>query len=87
MSLKDSDTNPNTTASSIAGDTPFDGRKKRSEATQLRKSVFGKKHRSLDESKVGLAFISQTCNRRGMLIALNHLRRMTLSAASGIYSA
>ncbi|KAJ9292882.1 hypothetical protein DTO271G3_8329 [Paecilomyces variotii] len=48
----DSDTNPNTTASSIAGDlTPLDGRKKRSEAFQLRKSVLGKKHGRLDESK------------------------------------
>ncbi|MCJ1290865.1 hypothetical protein MMC34_002407 [Xylographa carneopallida] len=48
----DSDTNPNTTASSIAGDNShMDGRKKRSEATQLRKSVFGKKHNRLDESK------------------------------------
>ena len=52
-SLKDSDTNPNTTASSIAGDAmQTDGRKRRSEATQLRKSVFGKKHNRLDESKV-----------------------------------
>lgn len=50
---KDSDTNPNTTASSVAGDTiHVDGRKRRSEATQLRKSVFGKKHNRLDESKV-----------------------------------
>ncbi|MCJ1282730.1 hypothetical protein MMC26_002055 [Xylographa opegraphella] len=48
----DSDTNPNTTESSIAGDNLHpDGRKKRSEATQLRKSVFGKKHNRLDESK------------------------------------
>jgi SWI/SNF-related matrix-associated actin-dependent regulator of chromatin subfamily A member 5 len=51
---EDSDTNLDTTASSIAGDTTFDGRKRRTEASQLRKSVFGKKHRSLDESKVGL---------------------------------
>lgn len=48
---EDSDTNPNTTASSIAGE-PVDGRKRRSEATQLRKSVFGKKHDRLGESKV-----------------------------------
>ncbi|MCJ1407097.1 hypothetical protein MMC19_001167 [Ptychographa xylographoides] len=47
----DSDTNPNTTASSIAGDIHLDGRKRRSEATQLRKSVFGRKHNRLDESK------------------------------------
>lgn len=46
----DSDTNPNTTASSVAGDT--DGRKKRSEASQLRRSIFGKKHDRLGESKV-----------------------------------
>ncbi|KAL8653192.1 MAG: hypothetical protein Q9226_003953 [Calogaya cf. arnoldii] len=47
-----SDTNPNTTASSVIGDAgPADGRKKRTEATQLRKSVFGKKHNRLDESK------------------------------------
>ncbi|KAI4094733.1 MAG: hypothetical protein L6R37_007180 [Teloschistes peruensis] len=47
-----SDTNPNTTASSVAGDgMPTDGRKRRSEAMQLRKSVFGKKHDRLDESK------------------------------------
>ncbi|KAL9080157.1 MAG: hypothetical protein Q9157_001002 [Trypethelium eluteriae] len=48
----DSDTNPNTTASSVAGDAAHtDGRKRRSEATQLRKSVFGKKHSQLHESK------------------------------------
>ncbi|KAI1500774.1 chromatin-remodeling complex ATPase-like protein [Biscogniauxia marginata] len=46
----DSDTNPNTTASSIAGD-HVDGRKKRSEANQLRRSIFGKKHDLLGESK------------------------------------
>ncbi|KAI9671924.1 MAG: hypothetical protein M1817_002345 [Caeruleum heppii] len=49
---EDSDTNPNTTATSEAGDVPYtDGRKRRSEATALRKSVFGKKHNRLDESK------------------------------------
>ncbi|KAM3074683.1 chromatin remodeling complex Adenosinetriphosphatase [Clarireedia jacksonii] len=49
---EDSDTNPNTTASSVAGD-PInaDGRRRRSEATQLRRSVFGKKHDRLGESK------------------------------------
>lgn len=47
---EDSDTNPNTTASSVVGE-PVDGRKKRSEATQLRRSVFGKKHDRLGESK------------------------------------
>ncbi|KAK6866017.1 SNF2 family N-terminal domain-containing protein [Apiospora arundinis] len=49
-SFDDSDTNPNTTASSVAGD-PVDGRKKRSEANQLRRSIFGKKHDALGESK------------------------------------
>ncbi|KAK5255930.1 chromatin remodeling complex Adenosinetriphosphatase, partial [Exophiala xenobiotica] len=48
----DSDTNPNTTASSVAGDMPaMDGRKKRVEAFQLRKSILGQKHGQLDESK------------------------------------
>lgn len=47
----DSDTNPNTTASSVAGDATEDGRRRRSEATQLRKSILGKKHGRLDESK------------------------------------
>lgn len=50
---EDSDTNDNTTASSVAGDAVHaDGRKRRSEATQLRRSVFGKKHDRLDVSKV-----------------------------------
>ncbi|KAH8671365.1 SNF2 family N-terminal domain-containing protein [Xylariales sp. PMI_506] len=46
----DSDTNPNTTASSVVGE-PLDGRKKRSEANQLRRSIFGRKHDALGESK------------------------------------
>ncbi|KAL0470011.1 chromatin remodelling complex ATPase [Neurospora intermedia] len=46
----DSDTNPNTTESSVAGE-PVDGRRKRSEANQLRRSIFGKKHDRLGESK------------------------------------
>lgn len=51
--MQDSDTNPNTTASSVAGDLHHtDGRKRRSEAFQLRKSVFGKKHSRLNEEKV-----------------------------------
>lgn len=49
----DSDTNPNTTASSVAGEPVGDGRKRRSEATALRRSIFGKKHDRLGESKVG----------------------------------
>lgn len=52
--IQDSDTNPNTTATSDAeGVFQPDGRKRRIEATNLRKSVFGKKHNRLDESKVG----------------------------------
>ena len=51
---EDSDTNPNTTASSVVGE-PNDGRKKRSEANQLRRSIFGKKHDALGESKVRFA--------------------------------
>ncbi|KAK2625213.1 hypothetical protein QTJ16_005582 [Diplocarpon rosae] len=47
---EDSDTNPINTASSIVGE-HLDGRKRRSEATQLRRSVFGKKHDVLGESK------------------------------------
>ncbi|EON69503.1 hypothetical protein W97_08763 [Coniosporium apollinis CBS 100218] len=48
----DSDTNPNTTASSVAGDAaPIDGRKRRAQDQQLRKSMFGRKHDRLGESK------------------------------------
>ncbi|KAK4042638.1 SNF2 family N-terminal domain-containing protein [Parachaetomium inaequale] len=47
----DSDTNPNTTASSVIGEHVADGRKRRSEANQLRRSIFGKKHDRLGESK------------------------------------
>lgn len=49
---QDSDTNPNTTASSVAGDMPVDGRKKRAEAMNMRKSIYGKKHDRLGASKV-----------------------------------
>jgi SWI/SNF-related matrix-associated actin-dependent regulator of chromatin subfamily A member 5 len=47
----DSDTNPNTTASSVVGEPMTDGRKRRSEANQLRRSIFGRKHDRLGESK------------------------------------
>ncbi|KAJ6126784.1 ISWI chromatin-remodeling complex ATPase ISW2 [Penicillium sp. IBT 18751x] len=47
----DSDTNPNTTASSVAGDATADSHRRRTEATQLRKSLLSKKHDRLDESK------------------------------------
>ncbi|KAG5940128.1 hypothetical protein E4U60_000599 [Claviceps pazoutovae] len=49
--FSDSDTNPNTTASSVAGESLADSRKKRSEANELRRSIFGRKHDRLDESK------------------------------------
>ncbi|CAG7997047.1 unnamed protein product [Penicillium nalgiovense] len=47
----DSDTNPNTTESSVAGDAAADGRRRRSEASHLRKSILGKKHGRLDNTK------------------------------------
>ncbi|PSN73459.1 hypothetical protein BS50DRAFT_568994 [Corynespora cassiicola Philippines] len=47
----DSDTNPNTTASSVAGDAPADGRRRRTEVYNMRKSMFGKKHDRLGASK------------------------------------
>ena len=53
---EDSDTNPNTTASSVVGEAS-DGRKRRSQATLLRRSVFGKKHDRLGESKVRNSYI------------------------------
>ena len=49
---QDSDTNPNTTASSVAGDAPGDGRKRRTEVYNMRKSIYGKKHDKLGASKV-----------------------------------
>ncbi|EJT80191.1 ISWI chromatin-remodeling complex ATPase ISW2 [Gaeumannomyces tritici R3-111a-1] len=49
--MTDSDTNPNTTASSVMGDSTVDGRKRRTEANQLRRSIFGRKHDRLGESK------------------------------------
>lgn len=50
--VQDSDTNPNTTASSVAGDPPVDGRKRRAEQMNMRKSIYGKKHDRLGASKV-----------------------------------
>ncbi|KAF1845049.1 uncharacterized protein K460DRAFT_354908 [Cucurbitaria berberidis CBS 394.84] len=48
----DSDTNPNTTASSVAGDhAPQDGRRRRAEVLNMRKSIYGKKHDRLGASK------------------------------------
>ncbi|KAJ9603532.1 chromatin remodeling complex Adenosinetriphosphatase [Cladophialophora chaetospira] len=73
----DSDTNPNTTASSVAGDAPHtDGRKKRSEALQLRKSILGKKHGQLDESKE-----DDTVRRFKYLLGLTDLFRHFIDAS------
>ncbi|KAI9889241.1 MAG: hypothetical protein M1814_005690 [Vezdaea aestivalis] len=48
----DTDTNPNTSANSVAGDALNpDGRKRRSEASALRKALLDKRHNRLDESK------------------------------------
>lgn len=58
---EDSDTNPNTRASSVVGE-PVDGRKRRSEVNQLRRSIFGKKHDALGESKVRLGTKPCSCN-------------------------
>ena len=46
----DSESNP-TGANSVAGDAPNDARKRRWEGNALRKSVLGKKHDRLGESK------------------------------------
>lgn len=73
---QDSDTNPNTTASSVAGDTaPIDGRRRRSEAFQMRKSIFGKKHGRLDESKVGFVCSASLCRYRNLRLALRIIGR------------
>lgn len=50
-SLQDTELGADTTESSIAGDVQ-DGRKRRWEGNALRKSVLGKKHDRLGESKV-----------------------------------
>lgn len=42
---------PNTTASSVVGEPTVDGRRRRAEANQLRRSIFGKKHDKLGESQ------------------------------------
>ncbi|KAK0707572.1 SNF2 family N-terminal domain-containing protein [Lasiosphaeris hirsuta] len=71
----DSDTNPNTTASSVAGDPLPDGRKKRSEVNQLRRSIFGKKHDRLGESKE-----DDTIRRFRYLLGLTDLFRHFIEA-------
>jgi SWI/SNF-related matrix-associated actin-dependent regulator of chromatin subfamily A member 5 len=73
----DSDTNPNTTASSVAGDTPqSDGRRKRTEQHQLRKSILGNKHGQLDESKE-----DDTVRRFKYLLGLTDLFRHFIDAS------
>jgi SWI/SNF-related matrix-associated actin-dependent regulator of chromatin subfamily A member 5 len=52
INAQDSDTQPNTTASSVAGDAPVDGRKRRAEQMNMRKTIYGKKHDRLGASKV-----------------------------------
>ncbi|KAK3682139.1 chromatin remodelling complex ATPase chain ISW1 [Podospora appendiculata] len=69
------DTNPNTTASSVAGEPANDGRKKRSEATALRRSIFGKKHDRLGESKE-----DDTIRRFRYLLGLTDLFRHFIEA-------
>jgi hypothetical protein len=77
---EDSDTNPNTTASSVVGETlTADGRKRRSEATQLRRSVFGKKHDRLGESKVWHPMFKYTEMIYSMLTFFCKSRKMILS--------
>ena len=67
----------------MAGDIQrVDGRKRRSEAIQLRKSVFGKKLNRLDESKVGLHMLSNISDATKNFT----LRKMILSDDSDIYS-
>ncbi|EXU98804.1 SNF2 family protein [Metarhizium robertsii] len=66
----DSDTNPNTTASSVVGEPLTDGRKRRSEANQLRRSIFGRKHDRLGESKA-----HDTIRRFRYLLGLTDLFR------------
>ena len=73
---QDSDTNPNTTASSIVGDgTQPDGRKRRIQESQLRKSVFGKKRDRLDVSKVR-THPSNSQNLGGVILIPSDFRRM-----------
>lgn len=71
----DSDTNANTTASSVVGEPLGDGRRKRSEANQLRRSIFGKKHDRLGESKVCKAQTTHHFELRIILCMLNNIRK------------
>ena len=71
----DSDTQPNTTTPSEAGEGPFDGRKKKSEASQLRKSILNQKHERLEESKE-----EDTIRRFRYLLGLTDLFRHFIDA-------
>ena len=67
----DSDTNPNTSANSVAGDSSnHDGRKRRTDASHLRKSMLDKKHSRLGESKE-----DDTVRRYRYLLGLTDLFR------------
>lgn len=67
----DSDTNPNTTASSVAGDAgPIDGRKRRTETYNMRKSIYGKKH-----DRLGVSKEDDTIRRFRYLLGLTDLFR------------
>ncbi|KAF2110644.1 SNF2 family N-terminal domain-containing protein [Lophiotrema nucula] len=73
----DSDTNPNTTASSVAGDAaPADGRKRRTEMFNMRKSIYGKKHDRLGASKE-----DDTIRRFRYLLGLTDLFRHFIDAS------
>lgn len=83
----DSDSNVNTTASSVVGEPVADGRKRRSEANQLRKSIFGRKHDQLGESKVCPTW-SYNCPLLDRVAHIDgYSRRMTPFAGSVICSA
>ncbi|KAL9131276.1 MAG: hypothetical protein Q9217_000764 [Psora testacea] len=77
-SIMDSDTNFNTTtANSVAGEAfQPDGRKRRIEASQLRKSVFGRKRDRLDVSKE-----DDTIRRFRYLLGLTDLFRHFIDAS------
>lgn len=72
----DTETQANTTASSINGaSTPVDGRKKRQDELSLRKSMFGKKHHKLDATKE-----DDTTRRFRYLLGLTDLFRHFIDA-------
>ncbi|KAF2735322.1 hypothetical protein EJ04DRAFT_543120 [Polyplosphaeria fusca] len=73
----DSDTNPNTTASSVAGDaTPADGRKRRTDLFNMRKNIYDKKH-----NKLGMSKEDDTIRRFRYLLGLTDLFRHFIDAS------